>query len=80
MASFFKSKDYDSYLRVLEKDAGILLSSHHPKQVLKSIDDCPKYILKAHPSAMLVLMRRMFTWRNIPKVFELKELLLSSIK
>ncbi len=36
-------------------------------------------VLKAHPFALLVLMRRMFTWRQIPKMLELKELLLTAI-
>ncbi len=29
-------------------------------------------LLKAHPFALLVLMRSMFNWRNIPKMLELK--------
>ena len=56
-----------------------MLSSIDPKIVLKDTDECPKDILKAHPLAILVLMRRMFTWREIPKMMELKGLLLESI-
>ena len=37
-------------------------------------------ILKAHPLALLVLMRSMFNWRNIPKMLELKALLLTAIE
>ena len=36
--------------------------------------------MKANPFAILVLMRRMFTWRQIPKMLELKELLLTAIE
>ena len=36
--------------------------------------------LKRHPLAILVLMRRMFTWRQIPKMLELKALLLTAIR
>ena len=43
------------------------------------LDACPAETLKAHPFAILVLMRRMFTWRKIPKMMELKVLLLTAI-
>lgn len=39
------------------------------------MNKCPAETLKANPFAILVLMRRMFTWRQIPKMLELKELL-----
>ena len=37
-------------------------------------------MLKAHPLSILVLMRSMFNWRNITKMLELKELLLTAIR
>ena len=79
MASYRRSGNYDALLRVIQKDAGILLSSLDPKVVLSDIDACPDAVLKAHPLSLLVLMRRMFTWRQIPKMMELKALLLTSI-
>ena len=66
-------------LRTLQQDAGILLSSLHPNDVLQAVDECPAAVLKSHPLAILVLMRSMFNWRNIPKMLELKELLLIAI-
>ena len=44
------------------------------------MDKCPERVLKRHPLAILVLMRSMFNWRLIPKMMEMKELLLTSIK
>ena len=38
-----------------------------PEDVLTALDKCPAETLKAYPFAILVLMRRMFTWRQIPK-------------
>lgn len=35
--------------------------------------------MKQHPLALLVLMRRMFTWRQIPTMMKLKELLMAAI-
>ena len=74
-----KCGDFDSLLRVVRKDAGILLASLDLQRVLSGIEDCPVDVLKAHPLSILVLMRSMFNWRQIPKMLELKALLLSAI-
>ena len=79
IASYRRSRNTDALLCVIEKDAGILLSSLDPQLVLSDLAACPADVLKAHPSALLVLMRRMFTWRQIPKMLELKETLLAAI-
>ena len=80
MASYRRSGNYDALLRVIQKDAGILLSSLDPHVVLADLEACPAAVLKAHPFSILVLMRRMFTWRQIPKMMELKALLLASLE
>ena len=67
MAAYRRSGDYEGLLRVVQADAGILLASLHPAEVLAALDECPDGVLKAHPLALLVLMRRMFTWRQIPR-------------
>ena len=79
MTEYRQNGDYDAMLRTLQRDAGILLSSLHPKAVLAALDECPAAVLASHPLAILVLMRSMFNWRNIPKMLELKELLLTAI-
>ena len=73
------AKNYDAALRVIQRDAGILLTSLGAQQVLDFIAHCPVETLKEHPLSLLVLMRSMFTWRQIPKMLELKELLLAAI-
>ena len=80
IAAYRKSEDYDALLRVIRNDAGILLASLKPTDVLEALDHCPAEALKSYPFALLVLMRRMFTWRQIPKMMELKALLLSAIE
>ena len=79
MYSYRQSGDFDALLRVVQKDAGILLASLNPQAVLSVVDECPVSVLKAHPLAILVLMRSMFNWRNIPKMMEMKNLLISAI-
>ena len=80
IAAYRKSEDYHALLRVIRSDAGILLASLKPEDVLDALNKCPAETLKANPFAILVLMRRMFTWRQIPKMLELKELLLTAIE
>ena len=80
LAAYRKSGNYDALLRVIRSDAGILLASLKPEDVLTALDNCPAETLKAYPFAILVLMRRMFTWRQIPKMLELKALLLTAIR
>ena len=80
IAAYQKSENYDALLRVIRSDASILLASLKPEVVLDALDKCPAETLKAYPFAILVLMRRMFTWRQIPKMLELKALLLTAIE
>ena len=79
MAAYRKSGNYGALLRIIQKDAGILLSSLNPQEMIDSIGECPESVLKAHPLAILVLMRSMFNWRQIPKMMEMKGLLMASI-
>lgn len=80
MSAYGQSRNYDALLRVVEQDAGILLSSLNPQTVLDTMAECPCSPLKVRPLALLMLMRSMFNWRNIPKMLELKELLLAAIR
>ena len=80
IAAYRRSENYDALLRVIRSDAGILLASLKPEDVLDALGKCPAETLKAYPLAILVLMRRMFTWRQIPKMLELKALLLAAIE
>lgn len=80
MTAYRQNEDYAALLRVVQKDAGIYLGALDPQTVISTIDACPETILKEHPFALLVLMRRLFTWRQIPKMMELKALLLTAIE
>ncbi len=41
MTAYRKSENYDALLRVVQEDAGILLASLPPSEVLASLDECP---------------------------------------
>ena len=79
MTAYRACGDYDALLRVIEKDTGIRLAITRLKIVLADLDACPKSTLKEHPVALLVLMRCMFNWHQIPKMLELKNLLLETV-
>lgn len=74
------SEDNAAWLRVVATDCGVMLASINPDDILKQLEKCSPQELKADPQALLVLMRRLFSWREIPKMLQLKELLLQAIK
>ncbi len=80
LTSYEACGDHDAALQVVELDAGILLSWLSPEELLKRLGKCPVEALKRHPLAILVLMRRMFTWQLIPKMLELKALLEAAVQ
>ena len=75
LVAYGRSGNSDAALTIIEKDAGNLLSALHPEELLERLNACPEEVLTRHPTAILVLMRRLFTWRQIPKMLQLKALL-----
>ena len=79
LSAYRMSGNSDAALTIIEKDAGNLLSALHPEELLERLNACPEEVLTRHPTAILVLMRRLFTWRQIPKMLQLKALLEQAI-
>ena len=79
LSAYRMSGNSDAALTIIEKDAGNLLSALHPEELLERLNACPEEVLTRHPTAILVLMRRLFTWRQIPKMLQLKVLLEQAI-
>jgi len=80
LSAYGKSGNFAALCRVVQEDAGILLASLDPSLVLEVLGQCPKEVLKEYPLAILVLMRSMFNWRQIPKMLELKALFSASME
>ncbi len=80
LESYEKNENFDRILGVIEKDAGVLLALAGAERIIELITKCSEEILKKHPTALLVLMRRMFTWRKIPEMMRIKALLETTIK
>lgn len=79
LGAYGRSGNSDAALTIIEKDAGNLLSALHPEELLERLNACTEEVLTRHPTAILVLMRRLFTWRQIPKMLQLKALLEQAI-
>lgn len=79
LKAYRASENFDFLLAVIREDAGIQLASLKPSEVQQWLEECPTSALKEHPFAILVLMRSMFNWKRIPKMMELKGLLMEAI-
>ena len=75
-----EAENYPGWLRVIEKDAGVMLASVRPEDVYYVLDKCPEKDLRSCPGSLLVLMRRLFTWQQVPRMLKLKELLIHEVK
>ena len=80
LGAYANSDNNDAALTIIEKDAGNLLSTMRPEELLERLGNCPPEVLMRHPTAILVLMRRLFTWQQIPRMLELKALLYRAIE
>ena len=80
MMFYERSKNHRAWLAVVAEDAGVLLAGLNPSEVLEILQKCTAKELKADPHAILVLMRRLFSWGNIPKMLELKDLLTEAVE
>ena len=80
LAAYLEGNDFDGCLRVVEKDAGIRLATLPAAAALADLATWPHAALKEHPTALLVLMRCMFSWQQIPRMLQYKALLLTSLE
>lgn len=65
-------------LHIIGMDAGTQLASMEPEKICTWLEQCTESELIADPRGLLVLMRRLFSWRKIPQMMRMKELLLKA--
>lgn len=75
MMFYERSGNCRAWLGVVAEDAGVMLAGLNPSEVTETLQNCTADELKENKYAVLVLMRRLFSWGNIPKMLELKALL-----
>ena len=55
IAAYRRSEDYAALLRVIRSDAGILLASLKPEDVLEALDKCPAFVGHVYSLILIVL-------------------------
>ena len=77
--AYEKCGDRSAWLRVVAEDAGVMLAALEPERVLAWLGGCPEETLKSDPAALLVLMRRLFSWGRCREMLGLRQLLLEAV-
>ncbi len=75
---FEEANELSHVLHVIGLDRGVQLASVDPQYIIGLLERCGEAELEKEPQALLVLMRRLFSWRQIPKMLELKGILLKA--
>ena len=71
--------DRRSALRVIGLDGGTQLAAIAPERILSLLDNCTEEELMAELQGLLVLMRRLFSWQQIPRMLKIKDVLLKAV-
>ena len=80
MMTYQQNGDKESLLRVIQKDCSVELSYFTSDEVCAWIEECTKEELSKNPLALLVLMRRFFSWQKIPKMLSLQKVFLEALE
>ena len=75
MRAYRKAGDDRAVLRIIGRDAGVQLASGSAEDLVAWLDRCDSQDLLAEPRGLLVMMRRLFSWRQIPWMRRLEGLI-----
>lgn len=80
-AEFFRQAgDWDGLLRTAAADCGKSIGGEHRQMLLSWCRSCPEDALRRHPDAVCVLMRKLFSFREIPELMRLRAILLDALQ
>ena len=77
---FRQAGDWDGLLRAAAADCGKSVGGEHRQMLLSWCRECPEDVLRRHPDAVCVLMRKLFSFREIPELLRLRALLLDALQ
>lgn len=77
--AFFHAGAWDALLDALAEDRGKSIGGEHQAMLQQWCTLCPPDILGRHLNSVLILMRKLFTFRQIPDMLRLKALLLDCL-
>lgn len=76
---YMSASNNTAVLHIIGIDAGVQLATMEPEKILIWLEQCTESELIGDPCGLLVLMRRLFSWRKVPQMMKIKELLLKAI-
>ncbi|MBO6108704.1 MAG: hypothetical protein J6P16_04795 [Eubacterium sp.] len=79
MEMYRDAGEWGGLLRAIRKDQAMELSYFTKDEVVSWVKACPIDTLKDDPYAILVLMRRYFSWRLVPGMYELKDIFIDAV-
>ena len=80
-AEFFcRGGDWDGVLTAAARDCGKSICGEHRQMLLSWCQSCPEEALRRHPDALCVLMRKLYSFQQIPELLRLQKLLLESLQ
>ena len=77
---FQQAGDWDGLLRAAAADCGKSIGGEHRQMLLSWCRDCPEDVLRRHPDAVCVLMRKLFSFREIRELLRLRTILLEALQ
>ena len=77
---FRQAGDWDGLLRAAAADCGKSIGGEHRQMLLSWCREAPEDVLRRHPDAVCVLMRKLFSFREIPELLRLRALLLDALQ
>ncbi len=77
---FRQAEDWDGLLRAAAADCGKSIGGEHRQMLLSWCREAPEEALRRHPDAVCVLMRKLFSFREIPELLRLRALLLDALQ
>lgn len=77
--AYYKAGNWDGLMNAISSDCGKNIGGEHQHSVYEWSTLCPVPVLQAHPDAVLVLIRKLFSFKQIQEMFRLRKLLLTSL-
>ncbi len=77
---FFRAGDWSGLLEAVRRDRGKSINGEHQEEFVKWSSECPPEKLAQDLDAVLVMMRKLFSFRQIPEMLRLHGILMERLK
>ena len=77
---FFKAGEWNGLLEAVRRDRGKSINGEHQEEFIKWSSECPPEKLAKNLDAVLVMMRKLFSFQQIPEMLRLRGILMESLR